>query len=191
MAVDVVEHGSLRGAVESVRREVGAISILVNNAGLLLAGSVMTVEREAWQRVLATNLLAPFDLCRLVAPEMMERRAGKIINVVSANIAFGNTGASAYAVSKSALAHLTRCLAVELAPYNVQVNAIAPAFTDTDMIASLKGTAAETYGISRTPAGRWAAPEEMAGTALYLASQASSYVTGEIIFVDGGYTSKQ
>ena len=189
--VDLAERQQTSRAFEEVEEKLGSVSILVNNAGIRRAGSVLTVDEGDWQDVLSVNLNAPFVLVRLAAPAMKARGAGKIINVSSATIAFGNTGASAYAVSKAALTQLTRCLAVELAPFNVQVNAIAPGLVDTDMIASSRGTPAYDYGVSRTPAGRRALPEEIAGTALYLASSASSYVTGEVVFVDGGYTAKQ
>jgi NAD(P)-dependent dehydrogenase (short-subunit alcohol dehydrogenase family) len=189
--VDLAERQQISRAFEEVEDKLGSVSILVNNAGILRRGSILTVYEGDWQDVLSVNLNAPFVLARLAAPAMKARMAGKIINVSSATIAFGNTGTSAYAVSKGALAQLTRCLAVELAPFNVQVNAIAPGLVDTDMIAASKGTPFYDYGVSRTPAGRWAKPEEIAGAALYLASSASSYVTGEVLFVDGGYTAKQ
>jgi NAD(P)-dependent dehydrogenase (short-subunit alcohol dehydrogenase family) len=191
LEADLSNRENIEPAFHEVEDKLGPISILVNNAADSVRGSILSVELDDWDRVFQTNVTAPMILCRLAAPRMVERRRGKIVNISSANIAFGNTAASAYAISKSALVHLTRCLAVELAPSDVQVNAIAPAYVDTEMIASLKGTPYYDYGISRTPAGRWAQPEEIAGTAVYLASAASSYTTGEVIFVDGGYTAKQ
>jgi 2-deoxy-D-gluconate 3-dehydrogenase len=188
---DLSDTDRIEPAFREVVGELGEVSILVNNAGVSVRGSILNVELDDWNRVLQTNVVAPMLLCRLAAPSMIERRQGKIVNISSATIAFGQTGTSAYAVSKSALVQLTRCLAVELAPSNVQVNAIAPGYVETEMTSRRKGTPIFEYSISRTPAGRWAQPEEIAGTALYLASPASSYTTGEVIFVDGGYTSKQ
>jgi 2-deoxy-D-gluconate 3-dehydrogenase len=189
--VDVADHDGLERHFGALVRRLGPVSILVNNAGISARGSILTVEPDDLQRVLNINLVAPFLLCRLAAGPMKERGTGKIINISSATIAFGNTGSSAYAISKAALVQMTRCLAVEMAPFNVQVNAIAPAYVDTEMTAARKETPVYAYGISRTPAGRWAQPDEIAGTALYLASAASSYTTGETLFIDGGYTAKQ
>jgi 2-deoxy-D-gluconate 3-dehydrogenase len=189
--VDLADRALVQPAFEQVERELGSVSILVNNAGARAPGSILTVSEDDWGRVLQTNLTAPWLLCRLAAESMLSRKDGKIINMSSATIAFGNTVASAYAVSKAALTQLTRCLASELAPFNIQVNAIAPGYIDTDMVAGLKGTPAYEYGISRTPTGRWGKPEEVAGIALYLASAASSFTTGQVFFIDGGYTSKQ
>ena len=137
--------------------------------------------------MIETNLNACFLLSKLAARSMVQQRLGKIINIVSEYSLFGSGFAPAYSASKGALVQLTKSMAIELAPCNIQVNAIAPGWIDTDMIAPVKAMPLYQEIIARTPAGRLGSPEEFAGTAVYLASRASDFVTGATLFVDGGY----
>ncbi len=138
---------------------------------------------------MATNLDAPFFLARAVIPAMKARRAGKIINIGSLMSSLARPTTVPYQTSKGGIAMLTRGLAVELAPHDIQVNAIAPGFFRTEMNAALTGNPEFSAWVEkRTPAGRWAAPQELAGAAVFLASPASAFVTGQILYVDGGFT---
>ena len=138
---------------------------------------------------MATNLDAPFYMARAVIPAMQERRAGKIINVASIMARISRPTTVPYQVSKGGIAMLTRGLAVELAPHDIQVNAIAPGFFRTEMNAALVANPEFTAWVERrTPAGRWAEPHEIAGAAVFLASPAARFVTGQILYVDGGFT---
>ena len=192
MEVDVADFEKLSSAFVRVEEELGPLSILVNNAGILFGSTPMNLKPGDLHRVLDTNLVAPLLLCQLAGQSMMRGQAGKIVNVASAAIAFGNPRPTAYAISKAALVQLTKALAVELAPHNIQVNAVAPGLVDTEMIAGVKEQPElHAYGISRTPLGRWATPDEIAGAVVYYTSPASSFTTGTTLFIDGGYTIKQ
>ena len=138
---------------------------------------------------MAANLDAPFFVARAVIPGMKARRRGKIVNICSLASEIGRPNIVPYATSKGGLQMLTRALAVELAPHNVQVNGIAPGFFKTDMNAALIADAEFSAWVARrTPAGRWGEPPEIAGAAIFLASNAADYVTGHILFVDGGFS---
>ena len=134
-----------------------------------------------------TNLNSCFLLSRVAARSMVRQRLGKMINVASEYSRFGSGFAPAYSASKGALVQLTKSMAIELAPFNIQVNAIAPGWIDTETVAPVKTMPLHEEIIARTPAGRFGSPEELAGTAVYLASRASDFVTGTTLFVDGGY----
>jgi 2-deoxy-D-gluconate 3-dehydrogenase len=149
---------------------------------------------EDWDRVIETNLNACFLLSKLAAKSMVKQRQGKIINIASMYSFFGSGSVPSYSAAKGALVQLTKSMAIELAPFNVQVNAIAPGWIETDLTADLWAAASGSPGalfyqeiITRTPAGRFGNPDECAGTAVFLASRASDFVTGVTICVDGGY----
>jgi 2-deoxy-D-gluconate 3-dehydrogenase len=187
LRLDVTDRAALKPALQEVERTLGAVDILVNNAGIALPGGALKVEPEAWDRVIETNLNACFFMAKYVAQSMAERRVGKIINIGSEYSRFGNPIAPSYAASKGALIQLTKSMAIELAPYNIQVNAIVPGWIESEMTAPIKSRPFYNEIIMRTPAGRFGTPAECAGAAIFLASHASDFVTGATIFVDGGY----
>lgn len=187
--LDVTDELSVERAMRGVLDRFGRLDILVNNAGTAHRSSVMDLEREDWERVMNVNLTGAY-LCTKHAGRIMKRQgSGKIINIASAlGLVAPSKGLQvSYAVSKHALIGLTRVNAVEFAPLGIQVNAIAPGFYFTEMTADLRGTPFEQAVIRRTPSGRWGEPVDLAGTCVYLASEASSNVTGTVISVDGGY----
>jgi 2-dehydro-3-deoxy-D-gluconate 5-dehydrogenase len=188
LVVDVTDRAALAPAVETVEENLGGVDILVNNAGIAnVSGGVLQETPPDWDRVIETQLNSVFLLSRLVAKGMAGRKRGKIINIGSMFSYFGSGIAPSYAAAKGAIVQLTKSMAIELATYNIQVNAIAPGWIETDMTAPLRGTPYGDEILTRTPAGRWGKPEEMGGTAVFLASPASDFVTGETIRVDGGY----
>ena len=192
MNVDVTVRDGLEPAFQRVERELGEVDILVNNAGHAnLSGGVLLETAADWDRVIESQLNAVFLLSKLGAAAMAARRRGKIINVGSMYSYFGSGLIPSYSAAKGAVIQLTKSMAIELAPHNVQVNAIAPGWIETDMTAPVRTpamTAMNAEILARTPAGRWGQPDEIAGTAVYLASHASDFVTGATIRVDGGYS---
>ena len=175
--------------MEEVVRGLGPIDILLHNAGNQYRGPVETLTDEGWYGVLDTHLTALFRLSRLVVPGMKERRRGKIIATGSLASDLGRGTITPYSAAKGGLKMFIRALAVELGPHNVQCNAIGPGWFDTDMNKPLVDNAEWMAQVKRRcPAGRYAAPEEIAGTAVFLASPASDFVSGQLIFVDGGVT---
>lgn len=186
--VDVTDRSALEPALKKVEQELGPVSILVNNAGIKsVSGGIINETEENWNRVIDTQLNAVFLLSKLVAKSMVENKRGKIINIGSMYSFFGSGRIPSYSAAKGAVIQLTKSMAIELAPHNIQVNAIVPGWIETDMTASLKTLPIDDEIILRTPAGRWGQPDEVIGTAIYLASKASDFVTGETIRVDGGY----
>jgi 2-dehydro-3-deoxy-D-gluconate 5-dehydrogenase len=187
--VDVTDRAALEPAWNRVESELGGVSILVNNAGnVSLSGGVLNEKPEDWDNVIETQLNAVFLLSKLAAQSMLRRQqGGKIINIGSMYSFFGSGLIPSYSAAKGAIVQLTKSMAIELAPHNIQVNAIAPGWIETDMTAPVHTMPLNDEILSRTPAARWGQPEEIAGTAVYLASRASDFVTGETIRVDGGY----
>jgi 2-dehydro-3-deoxy-D-gluconate 5-dehydrogenase len=188
LRVDVTDRAGLEPAFHQVESELGGIGILVNNAGnVSLSGGVLNEKPEDWDSVIETQLNAVFLLSKLAAKAMVTRKGGKIINIGSMYSFFGSGLIPSYSAAKGAIVQLTKSMAIELAPHNIQVNAIAPGWIETDMTAPVKTMPLNDEILSRTPAGRWGQAEEVAGTAVYLASRASDFVTGTTIRVDGGY----
>jgi 2-dehydro-3-deoxy-D-gluconate 5-dehydrogenase len=189
MRVDVTDRAGLEPALNRVESELGSVSILVNNAGIVsLSGGVLQEKIEDWDGVIETQLNAVFLLSKLAARSMLSHKFGKIINIGSMYSFFGSGLVPSYSAAKGAILQLTKSMAIELAPHNIQVNAIAPGWIETDMTVPVRSISLNDEILARTPAGRWGQPEEVAGTAVYLASRASDFVTGATIRVDGGYS---
>jgi len=185
--IDVTDRAALEPALRGIESKLGSIDILVNNAGnVSLSGGVLNETAEDWDNVIETQLNAVFLLSKLAAKSMMSRRSGKIINIGSMYSFFGSGLIPSYSAAKGAIVQLTKSMAIEFAPHNIQVNAIAPGWIETDMTAPVKSMPLNAEILSRTPAGRWGQPDEVAGTAVFLASRASNFVTGTTIPVDGG-----
>jgi gluconate 5-dehydrogenase len=188
-AFDVTDEAAVQAGIAEVAGSHGDIDILVNNAAVNNRKLLPDYSYDEWRAVQATNADGPFLVTRAVLPGMQARRRGKIINVCSLASDIGRPNIVAYAVSKGALKMLTRALAVETAPFNVQVNGIAPGFFRTEMNAPLLANAEFSAWVAkRTPAGRWGDPPEIAGAAVFLASPAADYVTGHLLYVDGGFS---
>ena len=183
---DVTDSAATQQCVETVEKELGPVDILVNNAGVIHDDLFVRMEQEHWQAVLQTNLGGTYNFCRAVAYPMMKRRSGRIINVSSIAAEHVNQGQTNYAASKGAINAFTRALAVELASRNVTVNAIAPGFIETDMSAAIRNKAGDLIEKKMIPMKRIGKPEDVAHVAVFLASADSSYITGQVLTVDGG-----
>ena len=186
---DVTDAAAVTAGVAEVERAMGPIDILVNNAAMNQRKALEDFAPDEWRALMAANLDGPFLVTRAALPAMKARRSGKIVNICSLASDIGRPHIVPYAASKGALKMLTRALAVELAPHNVQVNGIAPGFFKTQMNAPLIADQEFSAWVAkRTPAGRWGDPAEIAGAAVFLASPAASYVTGHLLYVDGGFS---
>jgi 2-dehydro-3-deoxy-D-gluconate 5-dehydrogenase len=191
LAADVTERAALEPAFRRVEAELGPVDVLVNNAGIAnVTGGILQETTESWDAVMESQLNSVFLLSKLAAASMATRRRGKIINLASMYSYFGAGLVPSYSAAKGAIVQLTKSMAIELAPYGIQVNAIAPGWIETDMTAVIRTEPLQAMNdeiLLRTPAGRWGQSDEMAGPAIFLASSASDFVTGETIRVDGGY----
>jgi len=188
--LDVSSKVDVERVVRGVLEEWKTIDVLVNSAGRAIRGSALDYSEEDFDTILKVNLKGTFLCCQAVGRHMAERRSGKIINIASIGSMVAYTGSIAYLASKGGVAQLTRGFAVELAPFNVQVNAIAPSLFETPMMAASRSDAeSQRYFMDRTPMGRRGQPEEIVGAAIFLAANSSSMVTGHILAVDGGFLS--
>lgn len=185
---DITNSKSIEEAVTHIENNTGPIDILVNNAGIIRRAPAEDMEEEDWNAVIQTDLTAPFLLSKHVGKYMIKRKSGKIINICSLMSELGRDTVSAYSAAKGGLKMLTRNLATEWATYNIQVNGIGPGYIATPINTSYRepGNPLNNYIISRTPAGRWGTPEDLVGAAVFLASAASDFVNGQIVYVDGG-----
>jgi gluconate 5-dehydrogenase len=185
---DVTDASAVAGAIAALEHE-APIDILVNNAAINQRAPLDQFADADWRALMAANLDGPFFVTRALVPAMKSRRRGKIVNVCSLASDIGRPNIVPYATSKGGLRMLTRALAVELAPFNIQVNGITPGFFRTEMNAALVADAEFSAWVARrTPAGRWGDPHEVAGAAVFLASSAADYVTGHLLAVDGGFS---
>jgi NAD(P)-dependent dehydrogenase (short-subunit alcohol dehydrogenase family) len=186
---DITDEASVESLMASTMASFGHIDVLVNNAGINIRKPALQLSTEEYLRVLDTNLKGTFLCARAAGKQMVSQGSGKVINISSILGRVALPEQIAYASSKGAMEQLTKVLALEWAPHNVQVNAIGPTYFETDLTQSLRDDPERNAFItSRTPAGRWGQPHELAGAVIFLASRASDYVTGHTLMVDGGWT---
>ncbi|MBC8229321.1 3-oxoacyl-ACP reductase FabG [bacterium] len=191
LEVDVSQQQQVEQMVSQTLEEFGRIDILINNAGINIRGSIEELKMEDLAQVLNINLIGPILCCRAVVPYMKAQKYGRVINIASILGTVGMPNRTSYSTSKGAIIQFTRTLALELAPHNITVNAICPGPFATEMNRPLMDDPQvyQTFA-NKVPLGRWGEPEEIGGVAIFLASDASSFVTGATIYVDGGYTAQ-
>ncbi len=188
-AFDVTDPDAVDAGVAQVESEIGAIDILVNNAGMQHRGPFAEFPTDAWHKITSTNIDSVFFVGRAVAQRMITRRRGKIINMCSVQSELGRPGIAPYAATKGAVKMLTKGMAIDLGKHGIQVNGLGPGYFKTELTQALVADEAFTAWLSnRTPAGRWGEVQELGGAAVFLASDASSFVTGHVLYVDGGIT---
>lgn len=185
---DVTDEQAVIAAIEKIEKEVGPIDILVNNAGIIKRIPMVDMEVGDFEAVIKVDLIGPFIVSKNVVKGMIKRGGGKIINICSMMSELGRDSVSAYAAAKGGLKMLTKNMATEWAKFNVQSNGIGPGYFATSQTAPIRvnGHPFNDFIISRTPAGRWGDPEDLAGAAIFLSSKASDFVNGHILYVDGG-----
>jgi gluconate 5-dehydrogenase len=185
---DVTDESAVGSAVARIEEEVGPIDILVNNAGIIKRVPLLEMALDEWEEVIRTDLTGVFVMTRPVARRMIERGGGKVINICSMMTELGRDTVGAYAAAKGGLKMLTRSMATEWAKHNVQVNGIGPGYFATSQTAPIRvdGHPFNDFIVGRTPAGRWGDPDDLQGTAVFLASAASDFVNGQVVYVDGG-----
>jgi 2-dehydro-3-deoxy-D-gluconate 5-dehydrogenase len=190
IVLDVCSQDSCRSAIDEVAARFGRLDILVNNSGISVRKAPEALTEADWASVLDTNLSGVFRCAQAAYRHMKSSGGGKIINVGSMYSLFGAPMVAAYAASKGGVVQLTRSLATAWAPDNIQVNAIVPGWLDTELTRSARVQVAGLHDsvLQRTPAGRWGTPDDMAGAAVFLAADASNFVTGAALPVDGGYS---
>ncbi len=189
VAFDVTDAAAIRPAIDRVEAEVGPIDILVNNAGIQIRGAAADFDPADWRRLQATNLDSVFFVSQAVGRHMLARKRGKIINIGSVQSELGRASIVPYNASKGGVKMMTRGLAAEWGPQNIQVNAIGPGYFKTELNEALVRNADFSAWVEkRTPAGRWGDVRELVGASVFLASDASNYVNGHLLMVDGGMT---
>ncbi|WP_373523077.1 gluconate 5-dehydrogenase [Aquiflexum sp.] len=185
---DVTDELQVSEHIKLIEKEVGPISILVNNAGMIQRIPALEMKPSDFRKVIDVDLVSPFILSQAVAKGMIQKGSGKIINICSMMSELGRDTVSAYAAAKGGLKMLTRNLATEWAKHNIQVNGIGPGYFATKQTAPIReeGHPMNNFILERTPAGKWGDPDDLAGAVVFLASKASDFVNGQIIYVDGG-----
>jgi len=186
--LDVTNEEEVDLCIPRIEKEVGPIDILVNNAGIIKRIPILEMKAEEFRQVLDVDLTGPFIMSKAVAKGMVDRGGGKIINMCSMMSELGRNTVSAYAAAKGGLKMLTKNMATEWARFNIQANGIGPGYFATSQTAPIRvdGHPFNDFIISRTPAARWGDPEDLAGAAIFLASKASDFVNGIVVYVDGG-----
>ena len=184
---DVTDTKAVRDGVAAIAERSGPVDILVNNAGIQRRHALVDFPQRDWDDIIATNLTGPYIVSQAVLPAMIAQRHGKIIHIASLLADLARPSVVPYTAAKGGVRQLTRGMAVELAPHGIQVNAIAPGYFATEMNRALLDDAKfDAWVKARTPAGRWGQPDEIAGLAVFLASSAADYITGQMIMIDGG-----
>jgi gluconate 5-dehydrogenase len=186
--LNVTDEAAAAETVAKMEQEVGPIDILVNNAGIIKRIPILEMKADEFREVLDVDLTGPFIMSKAVAPGMIKRGHGKIINMCSMMSELGRNTVSAYASAKGGLKMLTRSMATEWARHNIQINGIGPGYFATAQTEPIRvdGHPFNDFIINRTPAGKWGEPDELKGTAIFLASEASNFVNGHVVYVDGG-----
>ena len=185
---DVTNEEEVQNAIERIENEVSPINILVNNAGIIKRTPMVNMEVADFEQVIKVDLVSPFIVSKAVVKGMIERKAGKIINICSMMSELGRNTIGAYAAAKGGLKMLTQNMCVEWAPYNIQVNGIGPGYFATEQTKPIRvdGHPFNEFILNRTPAGVWGDPDDLQGAAVFLSAKASDFVNGQILYVDGG-----
>ena len=186
--LDVTDEEEVERSIPLMEKEVAPIDILVNNAAVIKRIPILEMSAADFRKILDVNLTGQFIMAKTIARGMVERGYGKIINICSMMSELGRDTVSAYAAAKGGLKMLTRNMATEWARYNIQINGIGPGYFATEQTAPIRkdGHPLHEFIINRTPAGRWGNPEDLGGAAVFLASRASDFVNGQVVYVDGG-----
>ncbi len=189
VSFDISDSGSISKGIDTIHAEIGNIDVLVNNAGVQFRAPLEDFPEDEWRKILDINLTGAFLVSKAVVKGMIERKAGKIINICSLQSDLGRNTIAPYAASKGGIKMLTKGMTVDWAKYGIQINGIGPGYFATEMTKPLKDDPAfDSWICGRTPAGRWGDPEELIGTLLFLSSEASNFINGQLIYVDGGIT---
>ena len=186
---DATDHEAVRDAIDGFEASTGSIDILINNAGMQHRAELHNFPADAFEKLLQTNIASVFHVGQAVARHMIDRKAGKIINIASVQTALARPGIAPYTATKGAVGNLTKGMATDWAQYGLNCNAIAPGYFDTPLNAALVADPEFSAWLAkRTPAGRWGDVDELVGAAVFLASSAASFVNGHTLYVDGGIT---
>jgi gluconate 5-dehydrogenase len=189
-AFDVTDRAAVAEAVDAIERDHGPIDILINNAGIQRRSPLQDFPEDTWHEIVRANLDSVFFVGQAVARHMIARRRGKIVNVCSVQSELGRPGIAPYAATKGAVKMLTKGMCADWARFGLQVNGLGPGYFETELTRTLVEDAAfSAWLCNRTPAGRWGRVEELAGAAIFLASDAADFVNGQVLYVDGGLTS--
>tara|TARA_B100000809_G_scaffold43630_2_gene37907 strand:- start:46169 stop:46963 length:795 start_codon:yes stop_codon:yes gene_type:complete len=185
---DVTDEETVKTSIKAIETEVGNIDILVNNAGIIKRTPLVDMEVADFEQVIKVDLVAPFIVSKYVAKGMIERKEGKIINICSMMSELGRNSVGAYAAAKGGLKMLTQNMATEWAKFNIQTNGIGPGYFATSQTEAIRvdGHPFNDFIVNRTPAGVWGDPNDLQGAAIFLASNASNFVNGQVVYVDGG-----